>query len=188
MPRPSEQRRSTHRRTGQTRPRPRTRSRYQQTGKGLCLPRFWSPSSSAELASNPTPCGIEMAQRPRPSLLNSERSSPNHAHLYATCCKRDEGSAEHLTGLRSQGPDDARIGFVFPAIFSRRGRLPTVVPDARLVKSSRPCKSSVVPATLLLSRHDPGYPWKPCLSLGVLSFSRPFFLFFAVEPAPARAQ
>lgn len=49
-----------------------------------------------------------MAQRPGPSLLNSKRSSPNRARLYATRCERDEGSAEHLTGLRSQGPDDAR--------------------------------------------------------------------------------
>jgi hypothetical protein len=86
---------------------------------------------SAEPVPNPhlAPCGTVVTQQPRPSLLNPKRSSPDRARLYATRCKRGEGSKEHLTGLRSLVPNDARSWLHdprFPASFSGRGRLATL--------------------------------------------------------------
>lgn len=85
-PRPSEQRRSTHRRTGQTHMCPWNRSRYQQTGKRLPIPIPVALFPCVELAPNPNsaPCGTEMAQQPHPSLLNPKRSSPDRSPLRYT--------------------------------------------------------------------------------------------------------
>jgi hypothetical protein len=140
-------------------------------GSGVCSKRILEKNVAmatgrrerglTEIWSADTPAAAErdsMARNPGvlrttpASLLNAKRSSPNHARLLHAV-KGTKVRRSILPDYAAKAPTMRAAGFVIPAIFSRRSRLKTLVPDARPVKSSHPRRSTAV---LVLSRHDPG--------------------------------